>query len=371
MLSFALLAGFAVAALSDPAPDPAPDLDYALQGEYLGTVHAAAPDTTAPLGAQVVAQGQGAFKIVFFPGGLPGGGARGDRHLAKGIRLGSELAIADSVYTGGISGDTLKGFAGPGAPFTLSKRIRVSPTLGLQPPAGATILFGGGEPAAWTNAARDEEGNLTPREREARTLRAFAGFSLHLEFRMPFLPEAVGPARGNSGVRFLDDSFLYAEIQLLDSFGGDTGSEECGGIEGLYAGRVMAAFPPLAWQTMDIQVSTPPDTAGEGALTVWQNGILIHSRRKIPRFGKQVYVALQSLDSTGAFRNVWLVEGDDGYPLVTDAVKAPRRGRKPAPGGGDFRGWPWKGGFYGIEGSRKRFPVDRQSPVERRSPTGR
>jgi hypothetical protein len=368
MLSFALLAGLA-AALSDPAPDPAlapvSDPDYALQGEYLGTVHTAGPDAATPLGAQVVAQGQGAFKIVFFPGGLPGAGARGDRYVARGARLGSGLVLADSAYTGGITGDTLKGSAGPGAPFALAKRIRVSPTLGLRPPPGATVLFGGGEPAAWTNAARDAEGNLTPLEREARTARAFARFSLHLEFRLPFLPEAVGPARANSGVRFLDDTFLYAEIQLLDSFGGDTGSEECGGIEGLYAGRVMAAFPPLAWQTMDIQVSTPPDSAGAGALTVWQNGILIHPRRTIPRFGKQVYVALQSLDSAGAFRNVWLAEGDDGYPIITDAVRSPRGGRKPGPAGRDVRGWPWRGGIYGIDGARQRSPAERRSTMDR------
>lgn len=353
MLIAILLAGLAAV-----PPDAVPDPDYALQGEYLGTVRTAGSDTGTPLGAQVIAQGHGSFNVVFFQGGLPGAGARGDRYLAQGTRLGSDLELEDTVYSGVLSGDTLKGSAGSEALFILSKRMRVSPTMGLKPPAGATVLFGAGAPAAWINADRDAEGNLTPLQREARTTRKFADFSLHLEFRMPFLPEAIGPARGNSGVRFLDDDFLYAEIQLLDSFGSDTGSEECGGIEGLYAGRVMAAFPPLAWQTMDIQVSTPPDTTGEGALTVWQNGILIHSRRRIPMLGKQVYVALQSLDSTGAFRNVWLVEGNDGYPLVSDAVKT-RGGRKPGPEGGNSRSRLWKAGAYRIDGSRMRPPPGR------------
>jgi hypothetical protein len=344
MLLFALLGGLAAAVLPDP--------DFALQGEYLGTVHTAGSAAGTPLGAQVIARGEGAFTIVFFPGGLPGAGAQGDRYPVQGTRSGSGFTLSDSVYAGGISGDTLKGIAGPAAPFTLIKTSRISPTLGLKPPDGATVLFDGGAPVAWTNAVRDSEGNLAPLQREARTIRKFAAFSLHLEFRMPFLPQAIGPARGNSGVRFMDDGFLYAEIQLLDSFGSDTGSEECGGIEGLYAPRVMAAFPPLAWQTMDIQVSTPEDTAGEGALTVWQNGILIHSRRTIPALGRQVYVALQSLDSTGAFRNVWLVEGNDGYPLVTDAIKARGGGRNCGPGGRGFRGWPWKSGLYRLDGSR-------------------
>jgi hypothetical protein len=350
MLVPALFAALASAAPLEPGPITDPD--FALQGEYLGTVHTDGSDVGAPLGAQVIAQGEGAFNIVFFPGGLPGAGAQGPGHLAQGTRVGTDLRLDDPVYAGDISGDTLAGFAGPGAPFTLVKRTRLSPTLGLRPPPGATVLSGAGGTDAWTNAALDAEGNLTPLQREARTVRKFADFSLHLEFRMPFLPAAIGPARGNSGVRFLDDDFFYSEIQLLDSFGSDTGSEECGGIEGKYAGRVMAAFPPLAWQTMDIQVSTPPDTAGEGALTVWQNGILIHSRRIIPVLGSQVHVALQSLDSSGAFRNVWLVEGDDGYPLVPDAVETIRGGRKPRPAGRFFRGWPWKTGIYRIDGSR-------------------
>jgi hypothetical protein len=367
MLTFALLAGLVSASASTSASpsflDPVPDPDYALQGEYLGTVQGSGFAAGKPLGAQVIAQGDGAFKIVFFPGGLPGAGARGDRYLTQGSRSGSApaLALTDPLYAGGIANDTLQGFAGPEAPFTLAKLARVSPTLGLKPPAGATVLFSGGDTVAWTNAMRDAQGNLTPLQREARTQRMFATFSLHLEFRMPFLPLAIGPARGNSGVRFLDDQFFYAEIQLLDSFGSDTGSEECGGIEGHYAGQVMAALPPQAWQTMDIQVSTPPDTAGAGALTVWQNGILIHSRRIIPVFGKQVYVALQSLDSSGAFRNVWLVEGDDGYPLVPDGLKSIRGERQPRPmdRGRDFRGWPWRAGLYRMDGSRIRSWLDR------------
>lgn len=126
-----------------------PDPDFALQGEYLGIIHAKDDSIGAPLGAQVVAQGEGAFKIVFFPGGLPGAGAAGERYLVQGTRAGAVLAFADSLYAGGISGDTLKGLAGPEAAFTLVKRTRVSSTLGLRPPAEATVLFGGGEPDAF------------------------------------------------------------------------------------------------------------------------------------------------------------------------------------------------------------------------------
>ncbi len=347
LAAFASIAGLATASLPDP--------DFALQGEYLGSVRRIGSDSGAPLGAQVVAQGEGSFNIVFFPGGLPGAGAQGDRYQVQGARVGSALAFSDSLYTGGTSGDTLKGFAGPDSPFILVKHARVSPTLGLKPPAGATVLFDGGEPDAWTNAARDVEGNLTPLQREAQTTRTFLSFSLHLEFRMPYLPWATGPARGNSGIRFLDDEFFYAEIQLLDSFGRDTGSEECGGIEGHYAGRVMASLPPQAWQTMDIQVSTPSDTSEskEGALTVWHNGILIHSQRKIPVLGGRVKVALQSLDTTGAFRNVWLMEGDDRYPLVSGiGIKAMGAGRGLGSGARSIPGLRWRGGVYRIDGIR-------------------
>jgi hypothetical protein len=53
--------------------------DYAVQGEYLGTVQSAGPQTR---GAQVVALGDGKFDLVGYLGGLPGEGwKRGDERV--------------------------------------------------------------------------------------------------------------------------------------------------------------------------------------------------------------------------------------------------------------------------------------------------
>src|SRR5947209_8003781 len=78
-------------------------------------------------------------------------------------------------------------------------------TLGLKPPEGATVLLGdsldawaksdGKTPADWPiedQAATVGKGNI-------RTRAKFGDFQMHLEFNVPYMPEAKGQARGNSG----------------------------------------------------------------------------------------------------------------------------------------------------------------------------
>ena len=54
------------------------DADYAIQGEYVGDVEGLDGDT-AKFGVQIVAQGDGEFLGVGYPGGLPGQGFVGDK----------------------------------------------------------------------------------------------------------------------------------------------------------------------------------------------------------------------------------------------------------------------------------------------------
>ncbi len=324
MFFFRIASAFALAINLLPAAAPGDEArDLKIQGEYTGT-SISPSGSESSLAAQVVALDQGDFKVVFYPGGLPGAGWSGkDRTETEAHTAGDRTEIAGDPYHGRIDGDSLIGSNSAGDGFRLAKRHRTSPSLGLPRPSGAVVLFDGTSLDQWTNAIRDTNGNLKPLEREGVTRKLFSDFSLHVEYQMPFLPFMISAARGNSGLRFFDDHHFFAEIQILDSFGGLPGSEECGGLESQFAPLVMAAFPPLAWQTLDVQLTTPPqaDTpfVGNAVITVWLNGILIHPGRTLSNMGPRTYIGLQSLDSLGAFRNVWLLEGNDHYEFFPGA----------------------------------------------------
>jgi hypothetical protein len=198
----------------------------------------------------------------------------------------------------------------------------------MVPPPGATVLFDGSSLEAWDNAEKDDRGFFAPLDPVTMTRKRFSDFSLHLEFRLPFLPLKQGQSRANSGLKFLIEKALYAEIQILDSFGNEPRTDECGGIEVLFPPDVVAGFPPLAWQTYDIHLTTadPADTSGspKGRMTVWHNGILIH-RDRVVTMGQAVNIALRKYGDPIYFRNIWILEGNDRYPFLPGASIRPEK----------------------------------------------
>ncbi len=163
---------------------------------------------------------------------------------------------------------------------TLSKVDRQSPTLGQKPPPGAVVLFDGTNVEQWIGGRLAADHSLA-----AGTVskQSFGDFSLHLEFRLPFSPTARGQQRGNSGV-YLQNRY---EIQVLDSFGLEGASNECGAVYRFRAPDVNMCFPPLAWQTYDIDfiavcpVRRPSGTRPASArVTVKHNGVMIHDKRR-------------------------------------------------------------------------------------------
>jgi hypothetical protein len=277
--------------------------DYRLQGEYVDESY----------GAQVIALGAGRFLASLYGGGLPGAGATADPPAAAAGRDDGDAVTLAGDFDGALRDGTLRVRTASGEAVLLRRIERQSPTLGAKPPAGAVVLFDGTSLSAFREAKLDPRGFLAA---GARTHDAFGSFSLHVEFRTPFMPGARGQFRGNSGV-YLQDRY---EIQVLDSFGRGGGSDECGAIYEQRAPDRNMTFPPLVWQTYDIDFEAARfDASGAktapARVTVRHNGVAIHDDVELagptPRGAREGPepgpLRLQDHWSSVFYRNVWLV----------------------------------------------------------------
>lgn len=265
------------------------DPDFAVQGEYTGK----------DVGVQIVALGEGEFRVVTYRGGLPGAGFDG-----------KEKQVVESDRE-----DVVELVA------TLKKVHRESPTLGAKPPADALLLFDGTQPSLdkhWKPGARlTADGLLAP---GCTTIDSFRDFTLHLEFRLPYMPQARDQGRGNSGVYYQG----RYETQVLDSFGLEGKNNECGGIYSVRAPDVNMCLPPLTWQTYDVDFTAARwDAEGkktaDARLTVRLNGVLIHQDAAAPgpttaaplnESPEPGPIYLQDHGSPVRYRNLWLVPRD-------------------------------------------------------------
>ena len=141
--------------------------------------------------------------------------------------------------------------------------------------------------------------------------------TMHIEFRTPFMPKARGQGRGNSGV-YLQGRY---ECQVLDSFGLEGENNECGGIYTVAKPIVNMCFPPLSWQTYDIDFTAAKfDAEGkksaDARMTVKHNGVVIHKDVAVPRSTRASPLQegpepgplyLQDHGNPIRFRNIWVV----------------------------------------------------------------
>ena len=237
------------------------DRDYWFQGEYLGNVRNSCGQCQA-MGLQVVALGKSEFQAVLYSGGLPGGGwwSGSEQRTFKGTRDGEVLRLIGASQRIEIqkSKATLQAVHQPPTPaseqvVSLGELMRVerrSQTLGLQPPAGAVVLFDGKSTDHWKNGRMTDDGLLMI---GCETKQPFRNFHMHVEFHLPYMPAARGQDRANSGV-YIQSRY---EVQMLDSFGLKGEHNECAGLYKFKAPDTNLCFPPLVWQTYDIEFQSP------------------------------------------------------------------------------------------------------------------
>lgn len=324
-LGAALLLGTSVVAAApaaggrtwiDPESAKREDPDFSIQGEYSGDGS----------GVQVIALGNGEFEASILEGGLPGAGwepgndiihLRGKRDGTKVVfrmkDADSEIATLENGVISLIEPASNK----PMRMLRLPRVERKSPTLGAKPPEDAVVLFDGTSADAWENG-KMENGLLLATGCTSR--QRFGSYTLHLEFRTPYKPDARGQQRGNSGIYHSG----RWETQILDSFGLEGRDNECGGIYSISKPRLNACLPPLAWQTYDVDFTAATYDA-EGRRTAWPritvklNGITVHENLELakdfttaapinkPLTAPDGPIFLQNHGNPVVFRNIWVV----------------------------------------------------------------
>jgi len=313
-------------------------LDPAM-GDWQGSWTLSDQSDSGPLVAQVIALGKGEYKANFLEffdtrtepigilvGRLEGGAVQlAGRAYHSGIDFNVKAKIEAGKLTGTFAGQDVDGT------FTLNRVFRVSETMGAKPPKGAVVLFNGRNFKEWKRAQAKEGEDDTvqwelvdgamrvkPGTGSIITRKQFTDVAVHLEFRSPFMPDARGQGRGNSGV-YLQGRY---EVQVLDSYGLKGEDNECGGIYKVSAPRVNMCAPPGQWQTYDITFRAPRyNSAGrkvsDATMTVLHNGVIIQDQVKVGgattaalggKATEPAGIYLQDHGNAVEYRNIWLVE---------------------------------------------------------------
>lgn len=324
---------------TDPSDATLP-ADFKIQGEYVGAI-----DGGDKLGAQVIALGKGQFQAVLYPGGLPGAGWDGEnkivmagagegekatftpatgerRYLAGPADQFSATAkfppMGQKPYSGTIAAGKLVGKTDDGKSFTLEKTERKSPTLGMKPPKEAKVLFDGSNTESFKGGRLDEKTKLLNTDgKDILTKDKFNNYTIHIEFMLPYRPDARGQGRGNSGFYQVD----HYETQILDSFGLAGKNNECGGFYTKADPNPNMCLPPLTWQTYDIEFTNAVSENGKkvknARATVKHNGVVIHDDVEIsgPTGGHRGDpegtpgpLKLQGHGNPLQYRNIWIIE---------------------------------------------------------------
>ncbi|MCM8527523.1 MAG: DUF1080 domain-containing protein [Lentisphaeraceae bacterium] len=320
---------------TDPAK-AAEEVDFQIQGEYAGT----------GIGAHVIALGQGKFCAVLYEGGLPGAGwVHGSKIVLHGSLEGKKASFkspqgnlsyvnkdpnkfspvkkfppkSQKAYSGLADGESFNVKTHLGEYKSLKKVVRKSPTLGKKAPDGALVLFDGSNKDAFQGGRLDEVTKfLNTDGKDIKTKEKFSNYKMHIEFMLPFRPDARGQGRGNSGFYQID----HYEVQVLDSFGLEGENNECGGVYTKAKPLVNMCYPPLTWQTYDVDFTNAVvDENGKvvkhAKMTVMHNGIVIHDNLEIvgktggsrgEPIGTPGPMKFQGHGNPVQYRNIWIIK---------------------------------------------------------------
>ena len=310
-------AGFASAA--------APPVEN-VQGLYEGTAKVAGAEQK--IEARIVAWGKGTYKV--FVRQSPDKGKAANVSNAGKVELDGKLAGDTIRFSGNAesaewaatyAAGAIRGTIGTEGKLELKRVVRLSPTLGAKPPAGAIVLLDGKKFDEVTKKPRKDgseqkwklagDGAIEVPKGGMRSKRQVTGsFKLHVEFKINLRPEARGQQRGNSGV-FLPNG---TEIQVLDSFGMTTyKGGGCGGLGKLTSTDCfdefsLASAPPLQWQTYDVEYRVQKKEGkltGRPRVTVLHNGILIHDKAELGKEARVGEFNFQDHGNPVQFRNLW------------------------------------------------------------------
>jgi len=167
-----------------------------------------------------------------------------------------------------------------------------------------------------------EDGVMTVGHGSIVSKHEFGDAHLHVEFRIPYMPDCFGQARGNSGV-YVQGCY---EVQVLDSYNIEPARDnDCSGIYQQYAPLCNACKPPMEWQTYDIilraaRFNQYGEVCENGRMTVIHNGIVVHNNVELPHVtpggitdNKRVDrgpLMLQDHGDPVSFRNIWVMHLD-------------------------------------------------------------
>lgn len=326
---------------------PENDLNFQLMGEFVGRIRVSEDQDTAKqqgnkrrrqtVALQIRPVAGNQFHARAYFGGLPGETKQPSEDMFLiGLRSGdNKLVLSGGPWAIFVDPDGCNLVASDGGRLGRLDRVeRISPTLGAEPPEGAVVIFDGSGTEQFTEGEMTDNGLLTE---GAQIKPMFQDFNLHVEFRLPYMPQADGQSRGNSGL-YLQSRY---ECQVLDSFGTETMFNGLGALYRMQSPERNMAFPPLVWQTYDIHF-TAPRWASDGTkvrdahVTSWVNGVKVQDNVALPsktgagqaEAPSLLPIKIQDHGDPVRFRNIWII--DRGLTQTKFPVMATKEQREQA-----------------------------------------
>lgn len=297
--------------LTPPRDDP----NFSLMGEFVGRVKNES-NRNELWGLQIRAVGNDEFDAVAYRGGLPGQPKhRPDPVRMIGRRSGQLVVMSGGPWAVIVEPKLCRLIDFEGNSVGQLKRVRRrSSTMFAAPPEGGTVLFDGSDTQQFSHGNMTDEGLLTE---GAQLNPMFQDFDLHVEFRLPYMPEADGQQRGNSGL-YLQGRY---ECQVLDSFAQIPKIDGLGALYRIKPADLNMCFPPLVWQTYDVQFTAPRWGADgvklrDARITSWINGIKVQDDVALssktgagkPEGAFLSPIKIQDHGDPVRFRNIWIVD---------------------------------------------------------------